>query len=363
MLFDPRPKERRNELFNREEELSSLERFVKSGSPLILSLGIRRIGKTSLVKVFISESKHPAIYVDVRKLSEYGYSKTGLYSILSREFTRIKGRFAEVVEYLKHIKGVVIGEYGVVFDWKSRELSISSILESMNDYAEDKGVVFLVVIDEAQDLRFLRGYRRLNFRQILAYSYDNLRNVKFILTGSEVGLLYKFLGFDEYSSSLYGRVHDEVVIERFSREKSAEFLEAGFSEAGINVSSEVLEKVVDTLDGIPGWLSFYGYEAVKRGKVDILNEVLVKAVNLALSELRKLTELSKNYRYVLRAVAMGFKSWATIRKAVEAWTGRYLSDETLRRCLVKLANMSILAKEDNEYRFLDPIYKEASKQL
>jgi len=36
MLFDPRPKEFRSELFNRERELGSLDSYAKSGSPLNL---------------------------------------------------------------------------------------------------------------------------------------------------------------------------------------------------------------------------------------------------------------------------------------------------------------------------------------
>ena len=363
MLFDPRPKEKREELFDREKELSSLTYFVEAGSPLILCLGIRRIGKTSLVKVFLNENNLPSIYIDARRLSDYGYSRAGLYSILSKEFTRIRGRFREIVEYLKHLRGITIEKYTIVFDWKSKELSITSILEETDGYARDRGTVFLFVVDEAQELRFLKGYRKPDFRKIIAYTYDNLKNIKFVLTGSEIGMLYDFLELDRRESPLYGRVYDEIIVERFDEEKSIEFLETGFLEAGVKVQRRELEKVVGILDGIPGWLAFYGYEAVKKRRTDILDNVLAKAVDLALSELKKLASLSENYRYVLRAIAMGFKNWSSIKKAVEAWTGRHLPDKTLRRSLKRLADMSIIAKKNNEYSFLDPIYREASKQL
>ncbi|MEM1621070.1 MAG: hypothetical protein QW536_03780 [Metallosphaera sp.] len=49
----------------------------------------------------------------------------------------------------------------------------------------------MVVIDEAQELRKVRG---VNLLPSLAYAYDNLRNVKFILGGSEMGLLHDTLG-------------------------------------------------------------------------------------------------------------------------------------------------------------------------
>gem|GEM_PF-3300434 len=47
MLFDPRPKESREDFFDREKELELLQAYAKKGSPIILCLGVRRIGKTS----------------------------------------------------------------------------------------------------------------------------------------------------------------------------------------------------------------------------------------------------------------------------------------------------------------------------
>ncbi|MEM1757652.1 MAG: hypothetical protein QW770_06465 [Candidatus Bathyarchaeia archaeon] len=43
MLFNPRPKERIEELFDREEEIKLLTNAV--ATPLTLLLGVRRVGK------------------------------------------------------------------------------------------------------------------------------------------------------------------------------------------------------------------------------------------------------------------------------------------------------------------------------
>lgn len=363
MLFDPRPKDKKSELFDRERELESISRYVSSGSPIILCLGIRRVGKTSVLKVFLGESGYPSIYIDARRLAEVGYSKQGFYRLLSEEFTRIRGRFTRVVGYLKNIKGVSIAGHGIEFNWHNRELSFSAILMKMDEYSRDHGTTFIVAVDEAQYLRFLKGYRKIDFRQIMAYSYDNLRRVKFILAGSEVGLLYRFLGFGDSSSPLYGRVRDEVVIERFSREKSIEFLERGFSEVGVSVPRDVLEKVVDALDGIPGWLTYFGYRFIQQGSYDVIGRILDEAENTALNEIRKLGHYSSLYLHILRAIALGFDSWSSIKKAVEAWTGRPVQSRTLSRLLNNLVDMSIIGKAGDKYVFLDPIYEKASKQL
>jgi AAA+ ATPase superfamily predicted ATPase len=42
-------------------------------------LGIRRIGKTSVLKVALNELEAPYVYLDLRILEEEGYSKVALY--------------------------------------------------------------------------------------------------------------------------------------------------------------------------------------------------------------------------------------------------------------------------------------------
>jgi len=315
-----------------------------------------------VVKVFVNEHEWPSVYIDARKLSELGYSKAGFYSILEESFSSAKGVLARINDYLRGLKGVRLGELGVEFDFRGRGLSITSLLERLNERAGHRGETFLIVVDEAQELRFLKGHGKIDFVKVLAYSYDNLKNLRFILTGSEVGLLYNFLGLEDPKSPLYGRAYDKVVVERFSRERSVEFLEAGFAEAGVKVPQEVLERAIEVLDGIPGWLALYGYEVISQGVFNA-SIVLEKAIGVALTELRGVARQSELYGHILRAVALGYKRWSTLKRAVEVWLGRRVSDESLRRGIRKLTEMSIFSRIEDEYEFLDPVYREAAKRL
>ena len=49
MYFRPTPVERPEELFDREEEVKALREAV-GRSPMVVVVGVRRVGKTSLVK-------------------------------------------------------------------------------------------------------------------------------------------------------------------------------------------------------------------------------------------------------------------------------------------------------------------------
>ncbi|MEM3895862.1 MAG: ATP-binding protein [Archaeoglobaceae archaeon] len=362
MLFDPAPKETRKELFNRERELEELRSCIRNGKIAIV-LGVRRIGKTSLLKVFAGESGFPYVFIDARKLSEYGYSKMSLYKILSEEFSKRKRGLEKIADYLKKIRGVGIFETHLEFDWREKGLSVSSIFEKLEEYAEDNDTSFLIIVDEAQEMRYLRGHGKMDFRKIIAYSYDNLRRVKFVLSGSEVGILNEFLGFGDSESPLYGRAREVINVERFSKEKSLEFLEAGFSEVGMSVSMEEIEKAVEILDGIPGWLTLYGYMAVRKNNIKVLDQVVDEAVKIAAKELSNLIKGSRLYEHVLKAMAMGYRNWKNIGYFVESRLGRPVYDKSLYEILQKLIAASIIEKRGTEYDFLDPIYREASKRL
>jgi hypothetical protein len=73
----------------------------------------------------------------------------------------------KLASYLKTLRGVRVEVFGaslgVELDWRRREPSISSVLEKLNSYAEDRNTHFLIVIDEAQELRFLKGVQ-LSYR-------------------------------------------------------------------------------------------------------------------------------------------------------------------------------------------------------
>jgi AAA+ ATPase superfamily predicted ATPase len=57
-----------------------------------------------------------------------------------------------------------------------------------------RGKVVYVIFDEAQNLKFYKRAHGIFFNEILGYVYDNLKNVRLILTGSEIGLLEEFIG-------------------------------------------------------------------------------------------------------------------------------------------------------------------------
>ena len=54
---------------------------------------------------------------------------------------------------------------------------------------------------------------------------------------------------------------NEIKIGHFDNKTSYNFLKAGFEEAKINVNENDINSAIDILDGIAGWLTYYGITA------------------------------------------------------------------------------------------------------
>jgi len=344
MLFDPRPKSRREELFDRREELEVLH--ANRDVPITIITGIRRIGKTSLLNVFLSELEVPSIVLDLRDLKS-NYGVRDLYELLSRA---LSPRLHKLIELLRGISSIKIIGTEVQIRWRGRgSLTLSTLFDHLNK----RRVV--IAFDEAQKLR---GPRSREVLEAVAHAYDYDENVTFVFTGSEAGLLYGFLGIDDPSSPLYGRYCLRLTLERFSKDVSAEFLRQGFKEVGLDVGSSVIEEAVEAFDGIPGWLTFFGNEYA-RGARD-LKVVKEMAVELALRELKNIVkERGKRMVLALKGIAEGADTWSKLKRFVEEREGTTISSSVLFNVVKSLEDLSIV----KSYKFLDPIYEEAAKKL
>jgi len=367
VLFDESVKERIEDFYDREQELEMFVKGVREGRRIIAVLGVRRLGKSSLVKVGLNVLGVPNIFIDVRKAyEEYGsISKMAVYTVFQEGLRKLisRSKWRSLIEKLKTLRGVKVAvlDVGVEvsLDWSSRGVRLVSILDRVDEWAGEMGERAVLVLDEAQYLR----YSSINFRGLLAYVYDNLRNTVLVLTGSEVGLLLDFLRINDPASELYGRYIYEVRLGRFTREESVDFLRKGFAEYGINPPEDVVKEAVEAFDGIVGWLVKFGRLCVDRGvSRERIEETFVEASKLVEEELGKLFARSVRYRYILEAVANGQTRWSQIKKYVIVRELKPISDKVLFELLQNLQKMGLVEKRMNdegklEYYIPDPVIK------
>jgi len=357
MLFDPRPKSSKKDLFDFDRELNELIKYLDE--PLTVVSGLRRTGKTSLILTALNESKRFFLYVDLR---EGASSAKSLYQLLSRSLSDFskklqkkdtKNLFSRIIT---KVRGVSLMGVEIQINWSPRKRPlISELFNALDELAEKLNTKLVIVLDEFQHSR--TGYG-LQLQNAVAHSYDFNKNLSFVLSGSQIGLLNEVLGNPK--NPLYGRAYIEVKTRKLLPEESIEFLTKGFTEANINIDKNELENVVSKLNGIIGWLTYYGYLKLK-GKTS-LDDVLKEAVTLARSELESFlsTRLSKRYKIIMRLLSHDITDWTSLKRELEKSEGREVSDRALYEILQQLKKHSII---DENNKFTDPINKKAAEEF
>ncbi|NPA96799.1 MAG: ATP-binding protein [Crenarchaeota archaeon] len=344
--FDPEPKRRKEDFFDMEAEVEEFKRGLEV-SKFVAVLGLRRYGKTSLILTTLNELGLDYVFVDCRLLPSGMISVSDLIAILERELSE-KSWFRSIAS---SIEGIEVGPIGVRF--RRRDLNtLVSVLERL----EGK----VLVLDEVQELRRSR-YR---FDSVLAYLYDHV-DVKIVVSGSQVGMVHRFLRLEDPSAPLYGRPIYFVRLRPLDRERAREFLLKGFAQEGVDPPRDVVERALDVLDGVIGWLTYFGYAYTRLGVRD-LDRIVDMASRLALEELEHALRIygvgRPRYAAVLKIVAeLGEATWSEIMRFLESRLGR-VPRNTLSNILRNLVDMGVLMKTSSGYRVADPILRYAVKK-
>ena len=211
-------------------------------------------------------------------------------------------------------------------------------------------------------MRRIAGFR---VDRLLAYIYDNLRNIGIILTGSQIGLLYKFLRVNDPEAPLYGRARNEIFLSNFTVEQSIDFLIKGFKQYNVSPPMEFINEAVYRLNGVVGWPTLLGYKAISRRTFNskLIDEVLIEAAQLARSEFEHFLALRwqarDRYLAIIRAlVNLDRASWREIKRYLEFSLGGKIDDKNFTVLLKNLVDAGFVIKTaEGLYKLADPVLK------
>ena len=367
MLFDERPKTTRLDLYDMEQQLASLTSALRRGDPMVLILGLRRTGKTSLLQTGLGEAKFPQIILDLRAVGEKPYAtKKDLLQLLEGAVNRFlaeqRSRAGRILDRLKGIGGVQVMGTGVTFRWAGKEpVQVVDVFKLLDEAASRDKYRLVIAFDEAQELGKVAGF---NMQRILAHVYDYCKNTTVVLTGSAIGLLRDFVGANDPKAPLYGRGITEITMGRFNEEQSRDFLEKGFKQSGMRPDEKVLGEAIAKLDGIAGWLTLFGSTCVKEGVSSSAIEKVRKAgVAMVRREFQNFLGprqiAKKRYTRIMKELASGPASWSDIKRSIQVLEGRTVNDRTVTALVAELTKAGFVEKEGESYKIGDPLVAEA----
>lgn len=323
MYFNPQVKSCKDDFFNFEVLQEELKKAIHDKAiPLIAVYGLRRTGKTSLIRVVLHSLGKKHVWIDSRDIS----SRDDFYKTLSDEIDRLVRLKIEKLT----VKGI--------------GLSLNVMRKGLRYLNKHK---FVLVIDEAQLLK------RLHLDNAVAFLYDNYPDIKIIISGSESGMLKNFLGKNNAKAPLYGRAVFELQTGRLNKEGSFSFLKEGARQAKIDFSDEEIMTAITALDGIIGWLTKYGWYRLKHSPKESMRRTIEEGSMLAREEFLKFaSRAEERYHRIMKAI-QGGASWDDVKRQVS------ISDKQLSAMLSKLRDSGFIEKGEGMYTITDPLLEAA----
>lgn len=323
MYFNPQVKDNRGDFFNFEVIQEELKKAIHDKLvPLIAVYGLRRTGKTSLIRVVLNSLKKKYIWIDSRDIS----SRDDFHKKLSAEIDKFK-RFK--------IDNITLRGVG---------LSLNLMKKGLDYLNKHK---FVLVIDEAQLLK------RLNLDNSVAFIYDNFPNIKIVLSGSESGMLKNFLGKNNAKAPLFGRAVLEFQTGRLDKEGGFTFLKEGAKQAKIDLADEEILTAIKELDGIIGWLTKYGWYRLKYAPKESLRRTIEEGEALAKEEFIKFAlKAEARYKKIMKTIKGGAR-WEEIKRQTQ------ISDKQLFSMLNRLIDSGFIEKSEGLYTIADPLLEAA----
>jgi AAA+ ATPase superfamily predicted ATPase len=349
-LFDLHPKDDPEDLFGREQELDEFIRLVKARRWVVV-LGSRMVGKTSLIKSANKSLKRAgfrAVYVSLWGTR----NASGLLNALVQGLNESKDLLARTKDAISHVRGMSVGPGGVSVSVKEEPMmTMRELLAAIGSKAGN----CVIDLDEVQELSDISGY----LLNLLANTHNTYPNLVFVFTGSRFGLVRALLEPGP-SSPLYGRLPAELLIRPYDESVAKAFLVEGLKEYDMRLDGDVIDNVVNRLDGIPGWLTLYGNNLAVRKLAHnkAMKETISQAEKIVKSELDHFLEGRNREAYLaaLKAAAVSAR-WGEVKGAIEATRTGAVNGATVSNVLEGLKAGMLVIEKDQTYRVNDPILR------
>ena len=340
-LFNLNPKGSCKELFGREKEVEELIRLIKARRWVAL-LGPRMVGKTSLIKA--TNTKLEKAGIRTLYINLWGIKGTqGLLSAITQGINNQKTLMQKIKATTDRIDGLSFGPSGISLSIAKQPMTTTrDLLASIGRQTED----CVIELDEVQELSAISGH----LLKILANIFNTYPNLIFIFTGSMFGLTRALLE-PTSTSPMYGRSPARLFLQPFDKETATEFLV---------IDKKTINEAIETLDGIPGWLTLYGNNIAirKLPHQTALEETVAEAGQIVKDEVEHfLKQRDRTLYLVALKVTANSARWKEVKTATETAKGATVNDSTIRNTLENLKAAMLIAEKDKVYRVTDPMLR------
>lgn len=361
------------EFYNRTEDLNLLTNLLDTtqygSSPMILLTGIRRVGKTVLIKKLEEEFKdeYLVVYTDLRESNEYQngtltradiikifYSKL-IKSLeqkgLSSTIKRIEKFFTTnnlVIKELFEFKNIPVPKIGMEENYSKLVNYIVELPEQIYKENNDKIKGVIIFIDEIQVLKDL-GNDLSSFLWYLRSKIQFQKNVTYLFSGSMSTRddLINMLSGQE--GAFGGRILN-MEIKPFSKDTTSNYLKEKLPQ--LLLTQNACDKFYELTHGIPFYINLFANLMPKNIDIDennilkYFNDYLPYLVSHYLITWGRLTLREQKIITSLLDKPLSRKEIANKFKVTQGSLGKPLNH---------LLNLVLIEYYESKYQIIDPI--------
>jgi hypothetical protein len=349
---------------NRDQER---QRLIQNFNSLINTVLIspRRWGKSSLVQQAAVEAceadkKLRVVFLDVYSIR----TEEEFYQTLAIEVLKASAsKFELLVENSKKFMGRFIpnisfsadnqNDISLSLDWKEVKKNPADILNMAENIAIDKGLKFIVCIDEFQNISTFDD--PLAFQKRLRSSWQKHQHTAYCLYGSKRHMMIDV--FTSPSMPFY-KFGDIFFLEKIKRESWIPFIVGRFNDTEKKISAEDAALIADLVECHPFYVQQLAQQSWLRSDMECSSEIVHQAHNSIIDQLSMLfqsrtDELSNTQVGFLKALISGVEQFSSKETLDEFKMG---TSANVVRVKKTLENKEIIDIQKGKISLLDPMY-------
>ncbi len=335
---------------DRKELLSELLLDVVSGQNIIV-FGPRRLGKTSLVKELLRQTKEKydvqPIYID---LLRYDTAE----QVAGQIFHQIAGTIDKAIELAR----AVIRGVSIRLNESNIELVLtppSDLLTKIFDYLGTKaaeGNRIIVVLDEFQEMEAIAPNKIRTIRSIIQHH----ENVSYIFTGSKQSIM-QFFTRSNHPFYKFGKL---IHVDKPEEKEMMAFIEESFLKSGIHISSEPATQIIQLTSNLPYFTQMLAHETWNVAVLNEIGEVSKTIVENAFETISNRlrvehettwSNLTRNQRIACKILVQHVNPYQQ-----QALRKYHISQSSLQQSIKSLIEKQVIWKKDGHFEFLDPFF-------
>lgn len=361
------PENMRKLFVDRERELEFLS---KSANENIAIIGLRKTGKSMLVKEFIYRNKKTDfVYINLEEiisspelLAIKFIGKTVFWVFRGedeKEFLNFDTLLAKNFQIKSNALANALKKYASIMN--SKKMDYFVLIKLVFDFAEELAVErktkITLILDEFQEILSLKNYRGINnILGILRNYFENKANASYIILGSAVSLMENIVGKESPLFMLFR----EIRLENFDKNKSYLLVKKFIP----NIPRNLSDMIYFYTAGNPFYIKNLCTE-LKGKKID--NTEIKKA--FIFQTLSKNGEIYKYCDYIYKISLEKAKGYGNLKAVLQILTEKQFSTLTeisrkigkpltaIKDAMDSLIAVDILKEKEKKYFFSDPVLR------